>query len=63
MPNSTYFACRAAHCRELEAAALNEKVASTHLALANTFLQVSGDLRRIELTATRSAEEAANEPA
>jgi hypothetical protein len=59
MPNSTYFACRAAHYRELAATALNEKIASSHLALANTFLQLSGDLRRIELMAARSAEEAA----
>jgi hypothetical protein len=61
MPNSTYFACRAAHYRQLAAAAaLNEKIASSHLALANMFLQLSGDLRRIELTAARLAEEASN---
>jgi hypothetical protein len=60
MPNSTYFACRAAHYRQLAAAALNEKIALSHLALANMFLQLSGDMRRIELTAARSAEEAAN---
>jgi hypothetical protein len=52
------FACRAAHYRQLAAATLNEKIASSHLALANTFLQLSGDLRRMELTAARSAEEA-----
>jgi hypothetical protein len=57
MPNSRYFACRAVHYRQLAAAALNEKIASSHLALANMFLQLSGDLRRIELTAARSAEE------
>jgi hypothetical protein len=60
MPDSTYFAWRAAHYRQLAAAALNEKIASSHLALANMFLQLSGDLRRIELTAVRLAEEAAN---
>ena len=59
MPNSTYFAYRAAHYRQLAAAALNDKMASCHLALANTFLQLSGDLRRKELTAAHTAEEAA----
>jgi hypothetical protein len=60
MPNSTYFAWRAAHYRQLAGAALNEKIVSSHLALANMFLQLAGDLRRIELTTARLADEASN---
>jgi hypothetical protein len=63
MQNSTYFVCRAAHYRQLAATALNDKIASSYLALANTFLQLAGDLRRIESTAARSAEVAANKAA
>lgn len=48
MPNSTHFAFRAAHYRQLAAAASNEKMAEYSLGLANLFLQMSVDLRRME---------------
>jgi hypothetical protein len=53
------FAYRAADYRRLAAAAPNEKLAAARLALANMFLQMCGDLRRIESTAAQLAEEAA----
>jgi hypothetical protein len=52
MPNSAYFARRAAHYRQFAAVAPNEKIAEYQLALANLFLQLSGDLQQMELTAT-----------
>jgi hypothetical protein len=51
MPNSAYFARRAAHYRQFAAAAPNKKTAACRLALANLFLQLSGDLQQMELTA------------
>jgi hypothetical protein len=51
MPNSSYFARRAAHYRQFAAVAPNEKIAECQLALANLFLQLSGDLQQMELTA------------
>jgi hypothetical protein len=51
MPNSAYFARRAAHYRQFAAVAPNEKTAECQLALANLFLQLSGDLQQMELTA------------
>jgi hypothetical protein len=59
VPNSAYFAYRAAHYRQLAASAPNEKIAATQLALANMFLQMCADRRRIELTAAKLAEEVA----
>jgi hypothetical protein len=63
MPDSTYFAYRAAHSRLLAAVAPNEKIAAAQLAIADMFLLTCGDLRRIELTAAESTEEAANKSA
>jgi hypothetical protein len=51
MPNSSYFARRAAHYRQFASVAPNENIAECRLALANLFLQLSGDLQRMELTA------------
>jgi hypothetical protein len=61
--NSAYFADRAAHYRRLAAVAPSEKIAEGQLALANMFLQICADLRRIEFTSAQSAEDAANKPA
>jgi hypothetical protein len=60
VPNSAYFAYRAARYRRLAAVAPTEKIAEGQLALANMFLQMCIDLRCIEL---QSAKEAAKKPA
>jgi hypothetical protein len=63
MPNSTHFARRAAYYRLLAAAAQNEQIAERRLSLANLFLLLSGDLRRIELAAVRETQGRHDRPA
>jgi hypothetical protein len=50
MPNSAYFARRAEHYRQRAAGETIESIAEGQFLLANMFLQMSDDCRRMERT-------------